>query len=212
MTQLKNHNMPQVAVLFADQQSVYKTLPNCDVYDKQRNAMNYQDTLPIVAHPPSQAWSYLTHGRPYSFGEKECATFALKKVRSYGGVLVHPYSTQFWQAADLPDVTKIDGYSGYTLVVDQHWWGHPGQKLTRLYVVGVAVQDLPIIPLAPSHVSHSLDRWLSKNHRIAHAVTPMTDDNMPVAFAIWLAQVAQMATRLHDLPTHQSKGKRHAVH
>lgn len=39
-----------MAVLFARSDSIYKTLPGCDVWDKERNAMLYDGELPIISH------------------------------------------------------------------------------------------------------------------------------------------------------------------
>ena len=40
-----------VAVLFAREDSHYKTLPQCDVYDMARDARTYDGPHPVVAHP-----------------------------------------------------------------------------------------------------------------------------------------------------------------
>ena len=48
-----------VSVLFARADSAYKTLPGCDVWDKDRNAMLCDDDWPVVAHPPCRAWGRL---------------------------------------------------------------------------------------------------------------------------------------------------------
>jgi len=41
-----------VAVLFARADSIYKSLPDCDVYDIERDARTYDGPWPVVAHPP----------------------------------------------------------------------------------------------------------------------------------------------------------------
>lgn len=45
-----------VAVLFARSDSVYKSIPGCDVWDINRDARNWKGGAPIVAHPPCRAW------------------------------------------------------------------------------------------------------------------------------------------------------------
>ena len=47
--------MTQVAVLFARADSIYKTLPGCDVYDIKRDARTWPGGCPVVAHPPCRA-------------------------------------------------------------------------------------------------------------------------------------------------------------
>ena len=48
-----------VAVLFARSDSVYKTLPGCDVWDKERDARCFAGNEKIVAHPPCRGWGKL---------------------------------------------------------------------------------------------------------------------------------------------------------
>lgn len=53
---------PLVTVLFARQDSIYKTMPYVDVYDIQRDAMTFDGATPIVAPtPPCRAWGQLSH-------------------------------------------------------------------------------------------------------------------------------------------------------
>jgi hypothetical protein len=48
--------MRQVAILFARKDSIYKTMPGCDVWDIDRDARNWPGGAPIVGHPPCRAW------------------------------------------------------------------------------------------------------------------------------------------------------------
>lgn len=45
--------MVMVAVLFARSNSVYKSMPGCDVFDLERDARTYSGNSPVIAHPPS---------------------------------------------------------------------------------------------------------------------------------------------------------------
>jgi len=74
-----------VAVLFARADSIYKTLPGCDVYDIERDARTWPGGCPVVAHPPCRAWASLrNHAKPRE-GEKDLAHFAVAMVRKWGG-------------------------------------------------------------------------------------------------------------------------------
>lgn len=91
--------MKTVPVLFARSDSVYRTFPQCDVFDLVRDARNYSDSLPVIAHPPCRAWSRLAHLAKPRPDEKSLAFFALDVVRHNGGVLEHPFGSQFWRVS-----------------------------------------------------------------------------------------------------------------
>lgn len=74
-----------IAVLFARADSVYKTIPGCDVYDIDRDARKWQGGCQVVAHPPCRAWGRLrTFANPRK-GERLLATWAVRQVRKWGG-------------------------------------------------------------------------------------------------------------------------------
>src|SRR5574340_886870 len=75
--------------------------------------------------------------------EKDLARFAVEQVRKCGGVLEHPEASTLWKDAGLPIVGSIDQYGGYTLQVEQFWWGHKARKRTWLYVCGVPLGSVP---------------------------------------------------------------------
>lgn len=83
-------NRETIAVLFARSDSIYKSLPGCDVYDIERDALTWPGGSPVVAHPPCRAWgSFAWRARPRE-GERECAPWAVEQIRRHGGVLEHP--------------------------------------------------------------------------------------------------------------------------
>jgi hypothetical protein len=126
-----------VAVLFARTDSVCKTL-HCDVYDAARDVRKWPGGCPIVAHPPCRAWGQLRHFAQPLPGEKELALWAVTQVRRWGGLLEHPARSTLWPTAGLPEPGARDAWGGWTLFVDQFWWGHRARKRTRWYVVGCA--------------------------------------------------------------------------
>jgi len=74
-----------VAVLFARRDSIYKTMPDCDVWDIERDARKWPGGCPVVAHPPCRAWGQLSHMANPRPDEKELAIFAVDQVRKFGG-------------------------------------------------------------------------------------------------------------------------------
>lgn len=77
--------MPMVAILFARQDSIYKTLPGVEVYDKERNAHTFQGGCPVVAHPPCRGWGRLRAFAKPEPGELDLAIWAIDQVRKWGG-------------------------------------------------------------------------------------------------------------------------------
>jgi hypothetical protein len=72
---------------------------------------------------------------------------------------------------------------GWTLPVDQHWWGHRASKRTRLYI--------PVMPMVlgePTHVIGDVGRASlgTKRPEISKAERERT----PPEFAHWLVDLA----------------------
>jgi hypothetical protein len=101
-----------ISVLFARSDSVYKTLPECDVYDAERNALNYPGETPIIAHPPCRAWGQLRHFAKPQPGEKDLARWAVDQIRQFGGVLEHPAHSTLWRDKGLPVPGLVDEWGG----------------------------------------------------------------------------------------------------
>ena len=140
-----------VAVLFARADSIYKTLPECDVYDMDRDARTYDGPHPVVAHPPCRSWgAFAMFAKPRA-DERNLARLAVALVREFGGVLEHPFRSKLWPAQRLPEGLQRDQWGGWTLTIDQHWWGHRAQKRTKLYIVGCEPGDIPDMPMVLGH-------------------------------------------------------------
>ena len=140
--------MGTVAVLFARRDSIYKTLPGCDVWDIERDARRWPGGCPVVAHPPCRAWGRLRHFAKPRPDEKDLAPWAVEQVRRYGGVLEHPSYSSLWPAMWLPNPgSGMDEFGGWTLPILQWWWGHRADKPTWLYIVGCQPSEIPDIPL-----------------------------------------------------------------
>lgn len=181
--------MKRIAVLFARADSIYKTLPECNVYDAQRDAKTFTGGMPIVAHPPCRAWGRLRHFANPREGEKDLALWAIDQVRKWGGVLEHPASSTLWPAAGLPQPGQRDDAGNWTLGVWQHWFGHRAAKATLLYVCGIDPADMPPMTLRldePTHVVQSRKRVDYRPH-----ITKAEREATPLAFAESLVEIAR---------------------
>lgn len=188
-----------VAALYIDPAGPYPDLV-VEAFDAQRDARNYAGFAPVVAHPPCRSWASLRAMAKPEPGEKDLALHAVACVRAFGGVLEHPARSMLWQEAGLP-MKGRDQYGGFTVVVDQFWFGHRAQKRTALYVCGIEPNELPVIPLVLGDAPRVMT-----NHRLAGGVRPKPGHPRfrsevtrserhlsPTAFAHWLCQIAQRA-------------------
>jgi hypothetical protein len=188
--------MTIIAVLFARSNSIYKTMPNCDVYDIDRDARNFGGGMPIVAHPPCRAWGRLRRFAKPRFDEKELAIFAVEQIRRNGGVLEHPAFSTLWKEAKMPIPGKpCDEYGGYSIDINQSWFGHRAQKRTWLYIVGVPLKELNI-PLSfdcPTHVVNTSKR---KAQGKLQEISKSEREATPSKLAQWLVETARKTTIL----------------
>ncbi len=179
-----------VAVLFARRDSVYKTLPDCDVWDADRDALNWPGGSPVVAHPPCRAWGSLSHFAKPVAGEKELAVWAIARIREFGGVLEHPARSRLWPHLSLPSPGRRDEYGGFTLPVCQFWWGHLALKPTRLYICGVGPADVPEIPFTMGEPPRVIGSNRRKDRLGRPGMSHNKRERTPPAFARWLVELA----------------------
>lgn len=180
-----------IAVLFARADSNYKTLPGCDVWDFERNALNWPGGAPVIAHPPCRGWGRMRQFAQPREGEKELALWAVDQVRCFGGVLEHPEGSTLWGAAGLPAPGKRDGFGGWTLGIHQHEFGHRAEKATFLYIVGCEPANLPEMPLRLDEPTHCIRP--TKSYPRKPSVTKAEREHTPPALAAWLCEVARRA-------------------
>jgi len=187
-----------VTVLFVRKNSIYHKL-DCDPWDQARNALNWPGGNPIVAHPPCGQWSRLRQFAKKNPAEKELAPWAITQVRRWGGVLEHPSGSDLWRHMGMAKTTTPDQYGGYTLHVDQFWWGHKARKKTLLYIVGCRLADLPPLPLNFSAITHHVSTSL-RGHRKYHSMKELSKaarEATPIDFAKWLLKVASKCQPLN---------------
>ena len=191
-----------VAVLFAREDSIYKTLPGCDVYDQQRDARTFVGGMPVVAHPPCRTWGCLkAFATAAPAHEHALGPWAVDQVRRHGGVLEHPRGSTLFRECGIVPGGLPDEWGGIMIEVDQFHWGHKARKRTLLYIVGT--RNLPPIPHRQGKPTHVVDRpgrtrkaerpnsagllpWVSHKEREA----------TPPAFAEWLVEVARRCKRV----------------
>lgn len=147
-----------VAALYVETDGAYFNLSGVDPWDEARDARAYAGPHPVVAHPPCQRWGKLWAGQPLHIkrtGERkkkgddgDCFAAALGSVRTWGGVIEHPWQSHAWPFFGLkvPPRTggwiEADDWGGWTCCVEQGKYGHTARKPTMLYVVGTKRPEL----------------------------------------------------------------------
>ena len=202
--------MRTVTVLFARKNSIYFTLPHCEVYDATRNALTWPGGTQVVCHPPCGQWGRLAHfARPNPW-EKALAPFAVGTVQRWGGVLEHPAGSRLWQVCDLPAPGRLDSHGGFTLVIDQLWFGHRATKRTWLYVCAIDQADVPVIPFTLAYPTHSV---ATRQHapKALPELSRAGRESTPSALAVWLVNLARKAAphaQAPQIPRQESQPRR----
>lgn len=182
--------MTTVSILFVRKDSVYKTL-GVDCWDIERDATNWPGGNAIVCHPPCRAWGQLSHFAHPLPGEKELAIQSVEWIRKWGGVLEHPAASRLWPTLNLPKPGKYDEYGGFSVCIDQFWFGHKAVKKPLLYIVGCNQCQLPSIPLRLDAIEYVVDK--SKNNKgktPQKYLTKPEREHTPLKLAQWLIEVA----------------------
>jgi len=187
--------MRQVAILFARADSVYKTMPGCDTWDIERDARLWPGGAPVVAHPPCRAWGQLRHMANPIPGERHLATWSVRQVRAWGGVLEHPAQSRLWPRAGLPAPGCFDKHGGWTLGIHQNWFGHRAAKATLLYIVGCEPRDIPTMPFilgeAEATCGTSGRRKSLKRKTSRPEISKAEREHTPHQLAEWLVDLAR---------------------
>jgi len=173
-----------------------------DCWDIDRDARLYQGPFPVVAHPPCGAWGQLSHFARPRPGEKELALLAVDQVRKWGGVLEHPRTSKLWSVVPLPLPGNFDAYGGYTILVNQSWWGHKAVKKTFLYIVGIRQRDLPPIPIRFDAIGYTVASTKNRKTgiRVSRELSKKQRHVTPKAFAEWLIVLAESCCIKRGMP------------
>jgi hypothetical protein len=184
--------MKQVAVLFARSDSIYKTLPDCDVYDIERDARTWPGGCPAVAHPPCRAWGRLRQFAKPRPDEKALGPWAVEMVRKWGGVLEHPAESTLFAHCGMPEPREFpDEFGGWSLAIEQFTFGHRAEKATWLYIVGVDPSERPYMPIRSGRATHCIRP--TKSYPRLPSVTKAEREHTPPALALWLVELARRA-------------------
>src|SRR5205807_8695309 len=118
-------------------------------------------------------------------------------INRYGGVLEHPAQSTLWKEENLPKPGTGDK-NGFSISIDQCWWGHPARKSTWLYIVGIDPGSIP--DYSPSFIPHT--------HKIAHlkrakkktkVLPKRLNSHTPEKFAIWLIEIVKLCKESQNI-------------
>jgi hypothetical protein len=176
-----------VAALYIDPRGPYPKLLGADMcWDEARDARTYAGPWPVVAHPPCGPW---TRNAFTSRQDPGAGIRAFQQVRKWGGVLEQPAHSRLFDRCSAPHPGESDEW-GHTIEVCQVDWGHVARKRTWLYLVGCTADPFPSsrepthwCRKRPGQVMHDGIKMCSKEQR----------RRTPLAFALWLIQVARRA-------------------
>lgn len=89
-----------------------------------------------------------------------------------------------------------DAFGGFTLVIDQNWWGHRAQKRTRLYVVGCKPIEVPPLPLVLGEATHTVGLWSGRDKENCRpSIAKHEYESTPPELASWLVALARRCAR-----------------
>lgn len=149
---------PHIAALYVETDGAYFGLDGVEPWNEARDARQYAGPWPVVAHPPCQRWGKLWAGQPLWIkrtgirkvkgDDGGCFAAALNAVRTFGGVIEHPWGSHAWAHFNLNIPPRSGGwiaadfYGGWTCCVEQGRYGHYARKPTLLYAVGTDLPEL----------------------------------------------------------------------
>ena len=178
-----------VSVLFAARDSIYKTIPGLDVWDIDRDALNWPGGNRGIFHPPCRLWSkWLRHLSTAPPEEKNLALWSVEQVRKEGGILEHPACSLLWDEAEIPKPGTGDKY-GFSIALYQQWFGHKAQKATWLYICGI--KSLPEIPFVLGQPECHYSAVRKIKHPDMQRLCHRERHGTPIRFAQWLVEAVQ---------------------
>ena len=167
-----------IPVLFCHARSNYKKVPGFDVYDLERDALNYTGSSPAIFHPPCRLWSRLKGLSTAPVYEKYFALASIDYVRSFGGIVEHPYDSALWKEVGVLKVGVKDKFGGFFIVIDQFNFGYYTRKRTGLYIVGCEYKDIPQYDL----------RFELSSRKFSNLTTKQRSEST-IDFILWLKKI-----------------------
>lgn len=184
-----NDEMKTVAALFVRRDSVYKLMAGVDAWDDERDALRYDGSDPIVAHPPCRLFGRLHKFAKADDAERDLAYFSVELARRNGGVVEHPAHSRLWHDMGLPSPQGgADRWGGHAVELVQFAFGHKALKPTWLYVV--RCEALPTMPVKYGSPAYCIASSRRDKGRLKH-VTHAEREHTPAAFAAWLVETAR---------------------
>lgn len=177
-----------ISILFADTQSHYYSIPGLDVWNVNRNALNFNDSNVCIVHPPCRLFSRLKSFSTAPAHEKEFAFFAMDKVILNGGIFEHPVGSSFFKEYSLSGRYKHRMNFGFLTSINLSWFGYPAVKKTLLYFHGIKRSQVLAHPLqfdAITHVVGSNSRSFKKPE-VKKSIRHIT----PLPLCFWLVENA----------------------
>lgn len=192
--------MREVTVLCCSGRSIYKRLPGVMAFDEKRDARTWTGGTPVVAHPPCRCWSlYLHHmAKPVDReAETNLGLWCARMVQQWGGVLEQPAGSKLFAAAGLPEAGPTNDPFGYTVYLEQSWFGFASRKPTWVYICGVPRAYLPKMPFRWD-VQHAAIGTGSKFAR-SRTMSNLAEWFVTVARASWFSHGVQNPARQANL-------------
>lgn len=177
----------KVPVLFTEEKSIYNSL-NCNVFDINRDALNYSGISAGIYHPPCRAWSRLKYFAKPAPGEIELAIWSIMQIQKYGGVLEHPRSSSLFKL--LPAPGSKDSFGGLTIFFNQSDFGHKCEKATGLYIVGLELQEIPSMPINFNAIEFTCGS--SKKNNSKKEINKNNRSSTPPDFAKFLIEICKL--------------------
>lgn len=187
-----------ITVLCVRKDSIYKKL-GCDCYDRERDMNTWSGGNGIIAHPPCAQWGRFKGQATMNAEEKQLAITCADLVRKNGGIIEHPAVSALFGYPSSETVLPMPGlkdeWGGYSICINQSWFGHRALKKTLLYIVGCEEKNLPPIPYSLDAIQATIGWPVKKNGaRRFNGKRPLSKgehDKTPIDLARWLMRVTE---------------------
>ena len=166
----------KIAILCANERSIYHEIPTVEVYDRRRNARIFTGSQPVIAHPPCRSYSaFMSHWAKPEPGERDLALFCTERVACNGGVLEHPAHSRYLRRFVGSSEWKIEE-------VHQSWFGYPTTK--RTWLLMPSTYTVPEVPFTLTQYGKERQLFENMSHSQRSATT--------YTFAKWLINLVTL--------------------